>query len=1089
MPLFRRRRRHVSGNSVTNDVGKSRRRNSTYKPIQMPPMPQSDTELNEKFKEALAELDLPASKREEMFRQPREKKWQLYCSTKLANLDEGQSQTDKNPRRYIDKVRAFTKDSYPEEEREQESRTKLMDGLKTALRTHPQSFVTQFVESGGIDCLLDFLREMDHSTRHSSIHTAAIGGVKAMLNNTYGRRHVLAHSNGVNIVSQSLLTQNLKTKVAVYEILGAVCLVPGGHKRILQAMSHFKEYASERARFQTVILDLDRSSSEYKEEVNLKTAIMSFINAMLRYGAGEGYLEFRVHLRFELLMLGFQPVVDKMRDQSNPGLNRHVDFFELMRKEDETELASRFGIPHIDVSSASSMLDVLKRKLTYTASYPHLLSLLQHCIAIPVEGDYRAYRWQLVDKLVQQVVLQQEGAYDPDAEPLKIDVHDIVQNLVREEEFQKLSEEAEELRKARGELTSKLGKKERECEVRTREKDDIKKALNKIMAKLEKEQKESREIKLREKDLAAQVASLQSKLEGETQTRAHLESLLEKASGGLSDDAKALVDQQIKQQLLTPAAPPPVAAPPPPPPVPGGVPPPPPPPGGGPPMAPGAPPPPGGMLVGAQKKIPKPSHPLKSFNWSKMSANQVKDTVWKDIDDAKTFGILDLDDFERTFSAYQKKEGSTEDLSQLKSKPKELSVIDGRRAQNCTILLSKLKLSNEELRLIVLSMDDDDEVSPDMTEQLLKYVPHHDEIQLLESHKDEIDKMARADRFLYEMSRINHYDQRMQVLFYKQKFSERLADCQPKAEAIFKASKEVARSKRLKKLLEIILAFGNYMNRGARSNAFGFRLPSLNKISDTKASIDKKVTLLHYLIETLEKKFPDVVQLEDEMPSVRTAAKVNLSELEKDMLALRQGMVTVSKEMDYQKRVTSRDLGDRFVDVVGDFEAVGSIQLAEAEDKLIDSKTQFNKMAALFGEDPFKSHPDEFFGTFSTFFQSFDEARQELIVMRKKREEDARKGREIAQQQKERERRSLHSRQQGSSGRRGGPSSDQGNGKQSGEFDDLISALRTGDVFNEELTRFRKKQGRRGTAAGAKSPKRVINTRERGNPVNGNSYL
>ena len=38
---------------------------------------------------------------------------------------------------------------------------------------------------------------------------------------------------------------------------------------------------------QTVILDLDRSASEYKDEVSLKTAIMSFINAILRYGAGE----------------------------------------------------------------------------------------------------------------------------------------------------------------------------------------------------------------------------------------------------------------------------------------------------------------------------------------------------------------------------------------------------------------------------------------------------------------------------------------------------------------------------------------------------------------------------------------------------------------------------------------------------------------------------------------------------------------------------------------------------------------------------------------------------------------------------------
>lgn len=38
-------------------------------------------------------------------------------------------------------------------------------------------------------------------------------------------------------------------------------------------------------------------------------------------------------------------------------------------------------------------------------------------------------------------------------------------------------------------------------------------------------------------------------------------------------------------------------------------------------------------------------------------------------------------------------------------KVKELSVIDGRRAQNCTILLSKLKLADEDIKHAVLSCD------------------------------------------------------------------------------------------------------------------------------------------------------------------------------------------------------------------------------------------------------------------------------------------------------------------------------------------------------------------------------------------------
>ena len=65
-----------------------------------------------------------------------------------------------------------------------------------------------------------------------------------------GRSHVLANSECINIIAQSLITNNIRAKVAALEILGALCLVPGGHKKVLHAMLHFQKYACERTRFQ-----------------------------------------------------------------------------------------------------------------------------------------------------------------------------------------------------------------------------------------------------------------------------------------------------------------------------------------------------------------------------------------------------------------------------------------------------------------------------------------------------------------------------------------------------------------------------------------------------------------------------------------------------------------------------------------------------------------------------------------------------------------------------------------------------------------------------------------------------------------------
>ena len=285
----------------------------------------------------------------------------------------------------------------PTKEEEIRNRSKEIDALQIALRTQPNSFVTRFVDANGLSALLDFLARIDDDYSNneddvvhavvngSAVHTALLGCLKALMNNSTGRAHVLAHPTSVKIIAQSLATENIKTKIAVLELLGAMCLVPGGHKKVLEAMLHFQAFAHERVRFQGVLVDLDRSTGRYRDDVNLKTAIMSFVNAILNYGPGQENLEFRIHLRYEFLLLGIQPTIDKLRKHENETLNRHLDFFEMVRTEDEKELAKRYDTVHVDTKSASSMFEILRKKLNHTEAFPYFLSLLHHCILLPRE--------------------------------------------------------------------------------------------------------------------------------------------------------------------------------------------------------------------------------------------------------------------------------------------------------------------------------------------------------------------------------------------------------------------------------------------------------------------------------------------------------------------------------------------------------------------------------------------------------------------------------------------------------------------------------------------------------------------------------
>ncbi|XP_035797214.2 disheveled-associated activator of morphogenesis 1-like isoform X6 [Amphiprion ocellaris] len=959
-----------------------------------------------------------------MFALPAEKKWQIYCSKKM---EAEENKATSYPEFYTEQLKSMAarKTLLTLEGEEGQDRHKIINDLKTALRTQPMRFVTRFIEVDGLSCILNFLKSMDYETAESHVHTSLIGCLKALMNNSQGRAHVLGHNESITIIAQSLATENIKTKVSILEILGAVCLVPGGHKKVLEAMLYFQKFSSERTRFQNLLSSLDRSTGHYRDEVDLKTAIMSFINAVLSQGPGETSLEFRIHLRYEFLMLGIQPVIDKLRSHANVTLDRHLDFFEMLRNEDEALMSKRFDVGHIETKSASQMFELIKKNLNHTEAYPHFLSALQHCVTMPYKQNSTTLQyWVILDRIVQQLVLQTDKGENPDVALLEdFNVKRIVHMLAKENEIKQWKEQADKMRKEHQNLQQRFEKKERECDTRNKEKDDMMETMHKIKDKLEQESKNHKQAKLVVAELSAQLQQFNSVCSTQDTSTSIV-------PGGPPVTSRNLVPPGPIPSTSAPSISPP--PPPPPPPLFG--------------MAPFAPLP-GASLGAAQKKnIPKPSNPLKSFNWSKLPESKTEETIWMEIDDLNVFKVLDLEEFQRMFSAYQKPQKDTEDDHAFAKKVNELSVIDGRRAQNCNILLSRLKLTNDEIRHAILTMDEQEDLPKDMLEQLLKFVPEKSDIELLEDHKHELDRMARADRFLYDMSRINHYQERLQSLYFKKKFAERVAEVKPKIKALCLASKEVVQSATLRQLLEVVLAFGNYMNKGQRANAYGFKVSSLNKIADTKSSTDKNITLLHYIVSLLEEKYPKVAAFSEELQSVPEASKVNMAELEKDINILRSGLKSVEAELQYQQAQSSQSPVDKFVPVLSQFITVASFRFSDIEESLSEAKELFAKALRHFAEDSYML-PDQFFGIFNNFLTAFSEAKLDNYNIARRKEEEDRRALMEAQLKRDREARIRKTK-----------ASVKG---EDSEFDDLVSALRSGELFDEDLSKMHHRKQRR----------------------------
>lgn len=654
-------------------------------------MPAMD-ELDLKFAELVEELDLTAPNKAAMLSLPPQKKWQIYCSRKTSTDqvdNHGQPITTSmppTPESYVERLKELASQmkSLPEDspcheyKPKIESQITLIDALKTALRTSAHSFVIRFIEFQGLPVLLEILQSLDIRVANSPLHTSLIGCIKALMNNSTGRSHVLSHPASIDIIARSLAADNIKTKVAALEILGAVCLVPGGHKKVLTAMVNFQEFAAERTRFQSIVNDLDRSTGAYRDDVNLKTAIMSFINAVLNYGPGQENLEFRLHLRYEFLMLGVQPIIDKLRKHENETLDRHLDFFEMVRNEDERELARKFNDEHVDTKSATAMFDLLRRKISYSAAYPHLVSLLQHMLLLPSTG-HNTQHWLMFDRVVQQIILQQsqiasrpasgvdpdqqqqvENAQpitDPDIAPVQIDVKKIVKLLVKEEELVAARNRAEDLEKDSAEMAARLAKKEQELDLRLQEKEDLETSLDRMRERLEKESSSHSAALQRAQQAEMRVEDLQHKYQQEQQERLRLERLV--TEGSIPDDQKVAGLGGINGATSPIPPPPPTMKSPPIPPAPPLFCPPPPPP------APGKLPPMTTMkqtttqsLVpkenSVKKNVPQPSNPLKSFNWSKLPDTKLQGTIWSELDESKMYNTIDLGNIDKLFSAYQK---------------------------------------------------------------------------------------------------------------------------------------------------------------------------------------------------------------------------------------------------------------------------------------------------------------------------------------------------------------------------------------------------------------------------------------------------
>ncbi|XP_022095367.1 delphilin-like isoform X2 [Acanthaster planci] len=365
---------------------------------------------------------------------------------------------------------------------------------------------------------------------------------------------------------------------------------------------------------------------------------------------------------------------------------------------------------------------------------------------------------------------------------------------------------------------------------------------------------------------------------------------------------------------------------------------------------------------------------VKRLNWEKLQATE--NTVWSGIGEGEDYlsDVIKRLELEEKFSVKNKNKTSPRD------KKPQIAVINHKKAHNTALLLGHLRLSIDDIKADILQMKTD-RISTSHLQQLSLYAPDTTEIEKLKKYSNRVSQLTLPDKFAYEMSQIPGYKLRIESLLFKSNFDEKLEEISKLLKVIEQAAIELRGSQKLAKVLELVLAMGNYMNKGNQrvAGATGFRITFLTELDTTKTA-DNKSTFLHVVAKAVHTNVPEVVTFGDELPMVPKANKVSLKMVNDELKEVENKLEDLVLDIDkLEPGDMTRLPDDRFMEVMDNFTDEARDRLEVIESLHAKAEEEFKKTAQYFGEEPATTESDAFFGIFSVFTSKFAKAHSENI--------------------------------------------------------------------------------------------------------------
>ncbi|CAO1429181.1 unnamed protein product [Diamesa serratosioi] len=375
------------------------------------------------------------------------------------------------------------------------------------------------------------------------------------------------------------------------------------------------------------------------------------------------------------------------------------------------------------------------------------------------------------------------------------------------------------------------------------------------------------------------------------------------------------------------------------------------------------PPPPMAVLQNAFKIKRKRQSTCKLpfLNWIPLKPNLVRGTIFAELDDEKMMNQINFSDFEEKFQK--------DNVKKCEIQPKILahnidaSVLEPNRSRNISICLRKLKLDINSICNAINTFDLT-QLSLDNVELLEKVAPNEEEIILYRNYineKKDVNALSVEDKFLLNLINVDRMMIKLSIMSYIGNFEDRVNSLDLQLYAVISASHSLKSSKKFHRVLELVLTFGNYMNSSKGTGpAYGFKLKSLDALTDTKSN-DKTTSLLQYIVcDTIAMKFPMLLSLDTELLCIDEAARISLRNVLNEINDMDKGWHILTKENELRNNCTLKL-----------FQESCSKKYLKLLENSQDAKSNFIKCVEYFGESFQAIDSNEFFAIVVKFLKQF----------------------------------------------------------------------------------------------------------------------